>query len=61
MRSLKKSARIMIIQVQANRKQEIAELLKGYVSEPFIANYRHIPGKKKLADAYDSYVTSTLA
>jgi hypothetical protein len=61
MRSLRKSTRIMIIQVQANRKQEIAELLKGYVSEPFIANYRHIPGKKKLRGAFDSYVTSAIA
>jgi len=60
-KSLRKSSRLMITQVQANRKQEIAELLKGYVSEPWNTNYRHIPGKKKLADAYDSYVTSTLA
>jgi hypothetical protein len=61
MKALRKSARIMIVQVQANRKQEVAEMLKGYVSEPWSQNYRHIPGKKKLAEAYDSYVTSELA
>jgi hypothetical protein len=60
-KSLRKSARLMIVQVQANRKQEIAELLKGYVSEPWEANYRHIAGKKKLKGSMDSYVTSTLA
>jgi len=60
-KALRKSARLMIIQVQANRKQEIAELLKGYVSEPWSGNYRHIAGKKKLKGAYDSYVTSTIA
>merc|ERR1740127_41747 len=59
--SLRKSARLMIVQVQANRKQDIAELLKGYASEPWSLNYRHIPGKKKLASAYDSYATSVLA
>jgi len=61
MKALRKSARIMIVQVQANRKQEIAELLKGYVSEPWSVNYRHIPGKKKLKGAYDSYTTSVIA
>jgi hypothetical protein len=61
MKALRKSARIMIVQVQANRKQEIAELLKGYVSEPWSMNYRHIPGKKKLKGAYDSYTTSVIA
>jgi Mg-chelatase subunit ChlD len=59
--ALRKSARLMIVHVQANRKKEMAELLKGYASEPWEANYRHIPGKKKLAGAYDSYVTSQLA
>jgi hypothetical protein len=60
-KSLRTSSRVMIAQVQANRKQEVAEMLKGYVSEPWSQNYRHIPGKKKLAEAYDSYVTSELA
>jgi hypothetical protein len=60
-KSLRKSARLMIVQVQANRKQEIAELLKGYVSEPWTINYRHIKGKKLLAASYDSYATSVLA
>jgi hypothetical protein len=61
MKALRKSARIMIIQVQANRKQEIAELLKGYVSEPWSMNYRHIKGKKALKTGYDSFATSVLA
>jgi hypothetical protein len=60
-RSLRKSARLMIVQVQANRKMEIATLLKSYVSEPWTLNYRHIAGKKKLAGAYDSYATSIIA
>jgi hypothetical protein len=60
-KNLRKSARLMIVQVQANRKQEIAELLKGYASEPWSLNYRHISGKKKLQGAYDSYATSVLA
>jgi hypothetical protein len=60
-KSIRKSARLMIVQVQANRKQEIAELLKGYVSEPWTLNYRHIKGKKLLAESYDSYATSVLA
>jgi len=60
-KSLRQSARIMIVQVQANRKEDIAELLKGYASEPWSMNYRHIPGKKKLASAYDSYATSQIA
>jgi len=60
-RSLRKSARLMIVQVQANRKQDIAELLKSYASEPWAINYRHISGKKKLAKSYDSYATSVLA
>merc|ERR550514_322801 len=61
MKALRKSARLMIVQVQANRKQDIAELLKSYASEPWSLNYRHIAGKKKLAGAYDSYATSVLA
>jgi len=61
LKSLRQSARVMIVHVQANRKNEIAELLKGYASEPWSANYRHISGKKKLASAYDSYVTSQVA
>jgi len=60
-KSLRQSARLMIVQVQANRKQEIAELLKGYASEPWSMNYRHIKGKKTLAKTYDSYATSVLA
>jgi len=60
-KSLRKSARLMIVQVQANRKQDIAELLKGYASEPWSLNYRHISGKKQLAAAYDSYTTSIIA
>jgi hypothetical protein len=59
--SLRKSARVMIVHVQANRKEDIAEMLKGYASEPWSINYRHIPGKKKLASSYDSYATSVLA
>jgi hypothetical protein len=60
-KKLRTGARLMIVQVQANRKQEIAELLKQYVSEPWSLNYRHISGKKKLASSYDSYATSVLA
>merc|ERR1719424_849874 len=60
-KSLRQSARLMIVQVQANRKQEIAEMLKGYVSEPWSLNYRHIKGKKTLAKTYGSYATSVLA
>jgi uncharacterized protein YegL len=60
-KSLRQSSRLMIVQVQANRKQDIAELLKGYASEPWSVNYRHISGKKKLAGAYDSYATSIIA
>jgi uncharacterized protein with von Willebrand factor type A (vWA) domain len=59
--SLRKSARVMIVHVQANRKEDIATLLKGYASEPWSMNYRHIPGKKSLAYSYDSYITSVLA
>merc|ERR1719253_2543715 len=60
-KSLRKSARVMIVHVQANKKKEVAEMLKGWVSEPDNANYRYIAGKSKLAKAYDSYVTSQLA
>jgi hypothetical protein len=60
-KSLRQSARLMIVQVQANRKEDIAELLKGYASEPWSLNYRHIKGKKHLRGTYDSYATSVLA
>jgi len=60
-KSLRKSARVMIVHVQANKKKEVAEMLRGWVSEPDNANYRFIAGKSKLAKAYDSYVTSQLA
>lgn len=59
--NFRKSNRLMIVHVQANRKAEMAELLKGYASEPWALNYRHIPGKKKLKSAFDSYVTSEIA
>jgi hypothetical protein len=58
---LRKSARVMIIHVQANKKKEMAELLRTYVSEPDNANYRFIAGKSKLAKAFDSYATSVIA
>jgi len=61
LKSLRQSARVMIAHVQASRKDDIVELLKGYASEPWSRNYRHIPGKKMLASAYESYVTSQLA
>jgi uncharacterized protein YegL len=60
-KSLRSSSRVMIVHVQANKKKEMAELLKGWVSEPANANYRYIAGKSKLAKAYDSYVTSQVA
>jgi hypothetical protein len=60
-RALRKSARVMLVHVQQNKKKEMAELLKGWVSEPMNANYRFIAGKHKLASAYESYVTSQLA
>jgi len=60
-KALRKSARVMIVHVQQNKKKEMAELLKGMVSEPATANYRFIAGKHKLAAAYDSYVTDQLA
>ena len=56
-KSLRKSARVMIVHVQSNKKKEVAEMLRGWVSEPDNANYRFIAGKSKLAKAYDSYVT----
>jgi len=59
--SLRKSARVMIIHVQANKKKEVAQMLKGWVSEPFSANYRFIAGKSKLAKAMDWYVTAEIA
>jgi len=59
--SLRKSARVLIIHVQANKKKEVAEMLKTWVSEPSSANYRYIAGKSKLAKAMDSYVTSEVA
>jgi len=58
---LRKSARVMIVHVQANKKKEMAELLRTYVSEPDNANYRFIAGKSKLAKAFDSYATSVIA
>merc|ERR1740115_333317 len=51
----------MIVHVQAKRKLEIFDLLKGYASEPWESNYRHIGGKKLLRKAYDSYATSVIA
>jgi len=58
---LRRSARLMIVHVQAVRKQDIAEMLKAYASEPWSSNYRHIAGKKKLKSAYESYATSVVA
>jgi Mg-chelatase subunit ChlD len=60
-KSLRLGARLMIVHVQAHRKQEMAELLKGYASEPWSANYIHIPGKKALKDAYQSWATDLIA
>jgi len=60
-KTLRVSSRLMIVHVQPHRKQEIAEMLKGYASEPWSSSYKHIPGKKALSKAYDSYVTGIVA
>merc|ERR1740130_230205 len=59
--SLRKSARVMIIHVQANKKIEVAQMLKTWVSEPHGANYRFIAGKSKLAKSMDWYVTAEIS
>jgi len=59
--NLRQSSRLMIVQVQGSRKQEIAELLKGYASVPWDSNYKHINGKKALTKAYDAYATELIA
>jgi Mg-chelatase subunit ChlD len=58
---LRKSSRLMIVHVKKHRKQEMAELLKGYASEPWDANYFHIPGKHALKESYDAYATEVIA
>jgi len=57
---LRKIARLLIVQVQAHRKEESARLLKAYASQPWQTNYIHIPGKKALKGAYDQYATQVV-
>jgi len=59
-KKLRESARLMFAHVQRFRKQEMAELLKGYASDPWSGNYIHIPGKSKLKSAYNAYATQVL-
>jgi len=59
-KKLRQSARLTFVHVQRFRKQEMAELLKGYASDPWSNNYIHIPGKHKLKLAYYAYGTEVL-
>eukprot|EP00929_Paragymnodinium_shiwhaense_P013134 TRINITY_DN1209_c0_g1_i1.p1 TRINITY_DN1209_c0_g1~~TRINITY_DN1209_c0_g1_i1.p1 ORF type:complete len:1004 (+),score=333.38 TRINITY_DN1209_c0_g1_i1:70-3081(+) len=59
--SLRESSRLMIVQVQKYRKQENAERLKEYASEPWASNYKHIKGKAPLKEKLDEYVTEVLS
>merc|ERR1719478_1362535 len=59
-KKLRESARLMFVHVQRFRKQEMAELLKWYASDPWSNNYVHIPGKHKLKLAYHAYATEVL-
>jgi len=59
-KKLRQGARLMFAHIQRFRKQEMAELLKGYASDPWSNNYVHIPGKSKLKLAYNAYATQVL-
>jgi uncharacterized protein YegL len=59
--SLRKTARLVVVQVQAFRKEDSVNTLKSYASIPWQTNYIHIPGKKALKGASDHYVTQVVA
>jgi len=58
---VKQNARIVVVQVQAYRREENVQLLKEFSSRPFEANYVHIPGKKTLMGMYEAYATKVIA
>jgi len=59
--SLRKNARLVVVQVQAFRKKDSVNTLKRYASIPWQTNYIHIPGKKALKGASDHYITQVVA
>jgi uncharacterized protein YegL len=58
---LREEARLVIVQVQAYRQENNVALLKDWVSTPWQTNYIHIPGKKALKGAYESFATTVIA
>lgn len=60
-KALREQARLMIVQVQSNRKQDVADMLMGFASAPMEANYMWIHGKSDLQAGSDNHVTQTIA
>jgi uncharacterized protein YegL len=58
---VREKARVVIVQVQPFRQKNNVEQLKEWVSTPWQTNYIHIPGKKALKGAYDSFATKVIA
>jgi len=58
---LRNGSRLSFAHVQRFRKQEMAELLKKYASDPWESNYIHIKGKNVLKKDYDKYAMEVLS
>jgi uncharacterized protein YegL len=58
---LRNGSRLSFAHVQRFRKQDMAELLKKYASDPWESNYIHIKGKNVLKAREDHYVTEVLS
>eukprot|EP00928_Gymnodinium_smaydae_P022583 TRINITY_DN18918_c0_g1_i1.p1 TRINITY_DN18918_c0_g1~~TRINITY_DN18918_c0_g1_i1.p1 ORF type:complete len:626 (-),score=188.30 TRINITY_DN18918_c0_g1_i1:89-1699(-) len=57
---LRETATLTMVHVKSFPKEDDVDLMRGFASEPVSAHYVHVPGKKKLREAYDAFATEVL-